>query len=114
MVFRNFAFRQVFAPLGVRGHPILAVCAVFALSAVVHEYMVLASLGATRGHMSAFFLLQGLATLTELALPSRARRRLVERAWLAVPLHMGWLTLTAPLFFVPLLEMVPFHTWRLW
>jgi hypothetical protein len=86
------------------------VLGVFLSSAVVHEYLVLAALGRTSGHMFAFFMLHGAATLLT---GSRRTPWPVPRG-VAVLLHSLWLVLTAPLFFAPLEEIFAVRYWRLW
>ncbi len=100
--------RFVFRPLGGRRHPIRGVAVVFAFSGLVHEYVVVAALGAWPqriGWMTGFFAVHGLAVAVEVAL----MRRLGRGPWLprplAVALHLVWLTATAPLFFGPLGEI---------
>ncbi len=108
LMFRNSAHRLLFTPLGGAQRPVLAVTAVFAWSAVVHEYLVVASLGTTSGQMSAFFGLHCMATLVQ---GHWARRRGTIRLArpIAVALHLAWFGGTAPLFFDPLMAIVPVH-----
>lgn len=110
MMFRNSAHRLIFLPLGGPKRPLIAVTAVFLWSALAHEYLVLAALGRSGGHMTVFFALHGAATLAEGAW----KRRVPLPRPLAVALHLGWLIVTAPLFFAPLRAIVPAHTFRLW
>ncbi len=110
LVFKNAAQRLIFQPLGGARRPARAVAVVFLWSALVHEYLVIAALGATRGHMSLFFALHGAATLAEFFW----RRRWPLPRPIAVGLHLGWLVLTAPLFFEPLLEIVSLQELRAW
>lgn len=109
LMFRNSAHRLIFQPLR-EGRPLMAVVAVFMWSALVHEYLVIAALGQTRGHMTAFFALQGAATLLEGLWKRRWR---MSRGW-AVAFHLCWLIATAPLFFSPLRAIVPAHEYHLW
>jgi hypothetical protein len=105
LFFCRWARRNLFLPLGGRRHPARALVAVFVISALAHEYLVLLSLGTTSGHMTAFFLLQGLATLASMKIARRRRGRALFPPVFAVPLHVAWLTLTAPLFFHPVIRI---------
>jgi hypothetical protein len=109
-MFRDTAHRLIFVPLGGRNRPLLAVSGVFLFSAAVHEYLVIAALGQTQGHMAMFFTLHGVATLLD---GMRGKRGGLPRP-VAVLLHNAWLVLTAPLFFEPLLLIFPAHEWKLW
>jgi hypothetical protein len=108
-MFRNSAHALVFLPLGGTRRPLLAVVAVFAWSALAHEYLVVVSVGHTSGHMSAFFGLHCLATLA-----NGLRPGLVASRGLAIGLHWIWLGVTSPLFFAPIKVVFPAHTWHLW
>ncbi len=110
LVFRNSAHRLIFRPLGGAKRPTRAVLVVFAWSALVHEYLVVAALEATHGHMSLFFALQCVAVLVQ----GLWRRRWPLPRPVAVALHLGWLVVTAPLFFAPLLQILPLEQLRLW
>jgi hypothetical protein len=99
-VVHRFARCEVFLPLVRRRGPVVAVLASFAASGVMHEYLVLAAVGLSAyrpGFMLLFFALQALAVLAERALVDRRGRR----RWPPL-LHLGWLALTTPLFFLPL------------
>lgn len=109
-MFRNAAHRLVFTPLGGAKRPLLAVGGVFLVSALVHEYIVLAALGYSRGHMSAFFALHGVTTL---GTGVRRSPWPVPRG-LDVACHSAWLLVTAPLFFIPMEQILPARDWALW
>lgn len=109
-MFRNSAHRLVFTPLGGAAHPVRAVLGVFLASALVHEYLVLASLGHTRGHMFTFFMLHGIGTL----LTGLRRTPWPVPRGLDVLLHSAWLVVTAPLFFAPMELIFPIRQWHLW
>lgn len=114
LIFKTWAYRNVFLPAGGLRRPLRGMLWVFAMSAIVHEYIVFASVGRTEGHMTAFFALHGAATILTAAVARKRRNRpLLPRA-VAVPLHLGWFTLTAPFFFTPVFEIVTFHGVRLW
>ncbi|MEE9386526.1 MAG: MBOAT family protein [Nannocystaceae bacterium] len=108
----GFARRQIFFPsvhaLGANG----AALAVFLVSGLMHEYLVIACsgrLGSYTGWTTAFFLLHGVGVLV-----SRALRRMPRfpRA-AAVLLHLTWLAGTSPLFFRPLDQSLGFSEWAI-
>jgi hypothetical protein len=104
LMFRNSAFRLLFVPLGGRRHPVWCTWGVFVFSAAVHEYVVLMALGTTRGHMSAYFLVHGCATVANLWL-RRNYKITMPAPWLLL-LNWVWMIATAPLFFAPILEIL--------
>ncbi len=108
LTFRAWALRNVFQPLDGLRRPYRALLAVFALSGLCHEYLVLVSVGRPRGTMTAFFLLQGVATIGAIELRRRRARPLLPRP-AGVLLHLAWLTLTSTLFFAQKLPIVPIH-----
>lgn len=114
MTFRDGAYRVIFRPLYKRAGVTVASLAVFVFSALMHEYLVVVSLGSTKGHMTAFFLLHGLVAVSYNRW-SRARKRgpFMPRP-LGIVAHFLWFAATVPLFFEPVLQVFPVHTWRLW
>jgi len=110
LVFRNLSHRILFQRAA-RGYgPLAAGAVVFVWSIVAHEYLVVASLGRTAGHMTAFFAIHGAVTLAT----SRFR---IGRPWplpLAIGAHWVWMLGTAPLFFQPILEVFHVQEWYLW
>jgi hypothetical protein len=112
MAFRDMCHRLIFEPLGGRRHLVRSVLVVFAFSALVHEYLVVAALGTTAGFMTVFFMSHGVATLVH-GVWAKRRTRPMPR-WAAVPLHMAWFTLTAWFFFEPVLIVFPIDKVRLW
>jgi hypothetical protein len=54
---------DVYRPVGGVRNPVLGVLAVFAASAVIHEYVFLPAIGCIQGYQTAFFLVQGLGVL---------------------------------------------------
>lgn len=110
LFFCSWARRNLFLPLGGRRRPALALLAVFAASAVAHEYLVAISLGSTRGHMTAYFMLQGLATLVAIKIARLRHGRPLLPTPAGVSLHVAWFTLTAPLFFQPVMKIFCFET----
>jgi hypothetical protein len=110
LVFRNLGHRVLFQPCARLFGPKLAASTVFIWSIVAHEYLVLASLGHSEGHMAAFFALNGVVTL----LSSRFVGRRSWPAPVAIGLHWLWMLATTPLFFAPILQVFPAPQWRLW
>lgn len=112
LMFRNSAYRLIFVPAGGRKRPVLGAVLVFLFSAVMHEYLVVAALSHTHGHMTLFFGLHGAATLLNQWARSRFRRRLPR----PVGMTLTWalMVLTAPLFFAPLLQIFPLAWLRSW
>jgi len=68
---------NVYKPLGGRRNPRLAVLGTFALSGLMHEYLLGVTLRHATGYPTAFFLLQGLAVVLTL--------RLKPTGWLVLP-----------------------------
>ncbi len=112
--FRVWSHRNIFAQLKGKMHSGAAVMVVFFMSAAIHEYLMIVSLGGTGGHMAAFFLLHGVVTVATTALLGPRLRRWRMPAPVAVGLHTVWLVGTSSLFFVPLLQIFPLTAWRLW
>lgn len=110
LVFRNVSHRVLFQRLARRYGVAAAGAGVFLWSIVAHEYLVIATLGYTEGHMTLFFGLQGALTLVL----SRSRRGQPWPTFAAVGAHWLWMMVTAPLFFTPILEVFPAPLWRLW
>lgn len=110
LVFRNVSHRVLFQRVARSRGVFAAGAAVFLWSIVAHEYLVVATLGYTRGDMALFFGLQGALTL----LLSRIRRGQPWPTFVAVGAHWAWMITTAPLFFLPVLRIFPADQWRLW
>jgi hypothetical protein len=103
----RFAARFLFLPLGGRRHPMRATFGVFLCSGVMHEYFILGCTGGVGRHtgfMMVFFVLHGAGVVLEMALRRRRRGRTLPRP-VAIAMHVGWLALTGPLFFMPLREV---------
>jgi hypothetical protein len=99
----RFGARYIFAPLRARGFT-LATSAVFAASAIMHEYIVLAIFGpasAKLGYMTLFFWLQCVGVLVQHLWVRKVRRRWRVREELRVVLHLLWFVPTTVLFFEP-------------
>jgi hypothetical protein len=110
LVFRNAAYRVLFQRTARRYGASAAGAAVFVWSIVAHEYLVVATLGGTRGDMALFFGLQGVMTL----LLSRIRRGQPWPTFVAIGAHWAWMIATSPLFFLPILQIFPMERWLLW
>ncbi len=110
LVFRNVSYRVLFQRLARRYGVAAAGAGVFLWSILAHEYLVLATLGRTEGHMTLFFGLQGAMTI----FLSRIRRGQPWPTFAAVGAHWLWMMITAPVFFAPILDVFPAHQWRLW
>ncbi len=98
LVFRNF----VFAPLARRG-PVLALCAAFSASALLH--VLLCAMATCQWGISlmcgSFFLLQPVLILAERRMKVRRWRPAAGRAW-----TLAALAITSPLFVEPGLQLV--------
>jgi hypothetical protein len=101
--FRNASYRLIFSYLYRRVPVRVAMALVFVWSALVHEYLVVACLGTTHGHMTAFFVLQAVAVLVHGMVRRRLGRRLPRLG--AIGLHWAWMLATAPLFFAPMRQV---------
>lgn len=110
LVFRNVAYRVLFQRIARQHGAPSAGAAVFLWSIVAHEYLVIATLQYSHGDMALFFGLQGVMTL----LLSRIRRGQPWPTFVAVGAHWAWMIATAPLFFLPILQVFPVQSWRLW
>ncbi len=114
LTFRNSMHRLIFVPLNGAKNPALAVTSIFACSAILHEYIVIAAIGYTKGHMTIFFILHGVATMAQgVMLHKRSNRPLFPKP-VAIALHNIWFIGTSYWFFTPFLTAVPFGSWRLW
>lgn len=106
---------NVYMPLGGRRHPLLATMAAFAISGLIHEYLFGVALQRVTGYPTAFFLLQGLATVLT--------RRFKPAGWVRIPaiaLTLAFITISTVLWFIPISDGLPFYvnevpSWaRLW
>ncbi len=113
LIFRNIAHRLVFVPWRGKDRPVRVVALVFAISALAHEYLVVASLGVTRGDMTIFFALHWAATLGHGMLSRKRQGRPLMPRPLAIFLHLIWFTVTSHFFFTPFEQIFPVHLWRL-
>ena len=100
----RWLLENVYKPAGGRRNPYFATLAAFAVSGLLHEYLLDVSLQYVTGYVTAFFLLHGCATvLTRRFKPSG--RQVVP----AVVLTFAFNTLSTVLLFVPISERIPFY-----
>lgn len=108
LVVHDLVFRHVFMPLGGIRKPLRSTMGVFIVSGLIHELFVLSCLGHVGrypGFMLLFFAIHGVAVMAQLAWDRGPGRRSTMARPLAIALHLGWITLTSPLFFAPLGEI---------
>jgi hypothetical protein len=106
-IVHRWLLTYAFRPLGGRRRPLRTTVAVFLVSGLLHEYLVVACLGRLgqyTGWMTAFFILQGAAVVLESALRKPLRHFALPTS-LTTLLHLAWMTATAPLFVTPLAEL---------
>lgn len=119
LLFRNVTHACVFTPLKNMGiSPLYGVAGVFIISCLVHEYMVLVSSEEHRllGWMTAFFVIHALATVVNTYVSrnqtwTRLAKNIPNYVWVSI--HMAWMALTGPLFFIPALKCIPFMDYTL-
>jgi hypothetical protein len=102
------AQRNLFAVAGGMHHPIRAITLIFLASGAVHEYLIigcLGRLGEHTGFMMLFFAVHGLAVVAEFAAERAFGRGPWMPRWAGITAHLIWLTVTAPLFFLPLADV---------
>ncbi len=112
---RDACHRNVFLPLGGKERPLLAAAAVFAVTGLLHEYIVLVAIGPRMlGWMSCFFVLQYMVTVAETWLHYKlGKKKLLPRP-LAILCTILWLLVTSPFLIEPMLQVFTVTTWRLW
>ncbi|WP_395670198.1 MBOAT family O-acyltransferase [Rhodoferax sp.] len=101
----QFFLQDVFNGRRSRIAPIRTILLVFALSAILHEYIFFAPIGQVQGYQTAFFGLQGLAAATT--------ARVKVRGWQIFPWTTATLTfnlLSSVLFFASIHAVVPFYS----
>jgi hypothetical protein len=70
---QQFFYEDIFKPVGGIGFPVRATLVVFAVSAVIHEYVFGIAVGRVQGYQTAFFTIQGCAVAATLRTkPKRA------------------------------------------
>jgi hypothetical protein len=101
---QQFFFEDVFRPLGGQRAPVRATFLVFAISAVLHEYLFSIAIGRVQGYQTLFFLLQGLVVI--------ATQRVRPRDWRRLPWMAGTLVFnmaSSVLFFASMNGIVEFY-----
>ncbi|HXE54074.1 MAG TPA: MBOAT family O-acyltransferase [Tepidisphaeraceae bacterium] len=104
----QFFYRYVFRPTGGLHRPLVATMAVFAFSAIVHEYIFDIAARRVLGYQMAFFLIHGVASTLTLRVRPKGLARLP-----AILLNTGFNLATAYLFFMSMNAFVPFYAPRI-
>jgi MBOAT, membrane-bound O-acyltransferase family len=102
---QQFFWHDVFSGHASRRAPIRTMLFVFALSALLHEFIFFAAIGRVQGYQTAFFAVQGLAA----ALTARIK----VRGWLVLPWVVGTLVFnlaSSVLFFASIHGVMPFYS----
>jgi hypothetical protein len=103
----QFFHEYIFKPAGGRRRQVLATLATFLFSAIIHEYVFDVPAGRVLGTQMAFFLIQGVATISTM--------RLKPRGWFTAPAILATLAfnlVTALLFFSSMNAVLPFYAIR--
>lgn len=89
-------------PLAKRGYVRLGLLAAFVASAVLHAYLAIVSVGIVMALVTfAYFVVQGVAVLFEIAIRVDKRTRFVRRVW-----TLAFMIATSPLFVEPALRVI--------
>jgi hypothetical protein len=102
---QQFFWHDVFSGRGARHAPVRTMLLVFALSALLHEFLFYAAIGQVQGYQTAFFAVQGLA--------AAVTARVKVRGWATVPWVVGTLMfnlLSSVLFFASMHGVLPFYS----
>jgi hypothetical protein len=102
---QQFFYEDVFKPAGGLRAPVRTTLFVFAVSALMHEYLFGIAIGRVQGYQTAFFLLQGVAVAST--------ARVKPRGWRAVPWGLGTLAFnlaSSVLFFASINGLVAFYS----
>jgi len=111
----RWLLENVYKPLGGRRRPLLAALAAFAVSGLLHEFQFAVTFRRVTGYPTAFFLLQGLATVLT--------RRFKPTGWLVLPAALftfAFNTASTVLLLIPVSDQLPLYVnevpkWaRLW
>ncbi len=108
--------RYIYIPAGGPRHPVRAIMAAFAASALAHEVLATVALGRVTGHQTLFFLLSGVGVLASPALERLGRRGLAGNILMRT-LTLTFLIASATLFFVTINYVIPIymkHIWLMW
>jgi D-alanyl-lipoteichoic acid acyltransferase DltB (MBOAT superfamily) len=102
---QQFFWEDLFKPLGGNRTPIRTTLWVFAVSALLHEFLFYAAIGRVQGYQTLFFSLHGVAS----AMTLRIR---VKKGWTAVPWIVATLAFnlaSSVFFFASIHAVVPFY-----
>jgi hypothetical protein len=102
---QQFFWEDLFKPLGGFRSPLRTILLVFAVSALMHEYLFGIAIGRVQGYQTAFFLLQGVAVA--------ATWRVRPKGWRTVPWRLGTLAFnlaSSVLFFASIHGLVAFYS----
>ncbi len=102
---QQFFCEDVFRIAGSRRTPMRAALTVFALSALLHEYVFSIAIGRVQGYQTTYFLLQGMAVAATMHVKPTGRRAI---PWIALTLAFN-LT-SSVLFFASFHEVMPFYS----
>lgn len=102
-VVSEFLNHDVAQQVGGRRAPVRATLAAFFVSALIHEYLIVAALGYPTWHMTAFFMLHGVATALTLRVRPRGWRRVP-----AVALTLAFLLLSLVVFTAIMDQVIAF------
>jgi len=100
----RWLLENIYKPLGGRRDPHLAVLGAFAVSGLLHEYLLAVILWHVTGYPTAFFLLHGLATILT--------RRFKPAGRLVIPATIftfAFNTASTLLLFIPINQRIPFY-----
>ncbi|NUM37401.1 MAG: hypothetical protein HUU50_22900, partial [Candidatus Brocadiae bacterium] len=101
--FRNVSHRNIFLPAQGKMPVVLGVICVFALSIILHEYMIWVSLGVQYlGYMTAFFSIHCAATIAQTWFRQKTGKKKIFPMPVAICLNLSWMILTAPIFMYPM------------
>lgn len=101
----DWLYQDIFKPLRVLRHPGVALILTFLVSGLMHEYIVAVSLGHVTGHMLAFFILHGLASLLTWRIRLTGPRKLA-----GLVATYAFLLTSSIYFFIPVDRGLPFYT----
>jgi hypothetical protein len=104
----QFMWKDVFARFGGRRHPVRGTLLAFAVSGLVHEYILSISVGHLQGLQMTYFMLQGAGVAATIHVRPAGARRL---PWQAATLLFN--LLTSIIFFMSANEVIPIYVDRL-
>jgi MBOAT, membrane-bound O-acyltransferase family len=104
---QQFFLEDVFKPLGGMRRPVLGTIATFAVSGLVHEYLMDITVWRIQGYQTAFFLIQGVVVVLT--------ARLDPKGWwrgVGIAATLAFMLATGTLFFASIDEVLPFYQRR--